>query len=1532
MQTIVQPGNPSANAAGRKAPSGLYHPQYEHDSCGVGFIAHLDGGYRHEIVTEGLKILQNLQHRGAVGGDSLTGDGAGLLTAIPDTFFKKVCKGMALPEVGEYGVGMLFLPSKKKAEELCRNEVEAAVKAEGGVILGWRAVPAENSRLGELALTTEPGIYQLFITLPHDDREDYERKLYVLRRLIEKRIAAVEVPDVSQFYVCSLSSITIVYKGLLTGDQVPEYFPDLSDEQYASPYAIVHSRFSTNTLPEWRLAQPFRYLAHNGEINTVRGNINRQRAREGYMSSKLLGDRLSDVEPVIDESGSDSAIFDNVLELFVQAGRPGPHVMMMMIPEAYSPDIQMSADKRAFYEYHASIMEPWDGPAAIVFTDGRYIGATLDRNGLRPARYTITRDGLIILASEAGVVDIPPENIRTKDRLKPGKMFLVDLEQHRIVPDNEIKAKISRQFPYRRWVKDRRIELRGLFMPSGVPKMDFRELLTKQLAFGYTEEDLKMLITPMAKQGQEAIGSMGNDVGLSLLSSKSHLLFTYFKQMFAQVTNPPIDPLREQLVMSLESFIDTEGNPLDIDRAESRILKLSHPILSIRDMVRLRNNNHPDLMTADIDITFTPDDSGRNLEEALDTLFATADRCGEEGISLLILTDRNIGPRKAPIPSLLAVSALNHHLIRQGTRGKFGIIVETGEAREVFHSALLVAFGVDALCPYVAFSTVRELVEAGKLGELSPETAQDNYVNAIKKGLLKTFSRMGISTLHSFFGTQIFEAVGLNQELVDKYFTGTISRIGGAGLKELSIEAGMRLDKAFPRDGILPKVLEPGGAYRYRRNSDKHHWSPESIYKLQHATRTDDYSVFKEFTAVMNEYYRENGELRGLIGFKQAKAVSLDEVEPVEAITRRFVSAAMSIGSISREAHETVALAMNRIGAKSNSGEGGEDPVRFKPLPNGDSKRSRIKQVASGRFGVTTDYLINADELQIKMAQGAKPGEGGQLPGHKVSEYIAKIRHTTPGVTLISPPPHHDIYSIEDLAQLIKDLKTVNRTAEVSVKLVSEAGVGTIASGVAKAKADRVLISGQNGGTGASPLTSIKHAGLPWELGLAETQQSLMLNNLRDKIIVQVDGHLKTGKDLAIATMLGAEEYGFGTSILITLGCVMMRKCHLNTCPVGVATQDPELRKKFKGRAEYAVRFLNFVAKEFREVMAELGFRSVDEMIGRVDLLDFEPAIRHWKANSVNLEKILDKSHMKEGAPLHCLEPKKESELGSFDALLFEKIKGFFEKPGFLENPGEKKISLPIRNVDRTVGAALSGEIVKRFGPEGLPEGTLNLNLTGSAGQSFGAFLAPGVTMRLEGEANDYIAKGMSGGSIVIVPPEKAAFRADRNIICGNVVLYGATAGELFINGRAGERFAVRNSGATAVVEGVGDHGCEYMTGGTVVIIGSTGNNFAAGMSGGIAYVYDPTELFDTRCNLDMVDLESVWSKEDKAVLQSLLEKHLKVTGSKQAAAILNDWDSQLPLFVKVMPVDYRKVLERMKLNENRDDETLSATEEVFNG
>jgi glutamate synthase (NADPH/NADH) large chain/glutamate synthase (ferredoxin) len=1201
--------------------------------------------------------------------------------------------------------------------------------------------------------------------------------------------------------------------------------------------------------------------------------------------------------------------------------------MMMLVPEAWGAKFHISEDKRAFYEYHAALMEPWDGPAALVFTDGRYIGATLDRNGLRPARFTVTRDDYVVLASETGVLDIPAARVLHHGRLQPGKMLLVDLAQNRIVPDNEIKSRMSRQRPYRRWVNNNRIELRGLFAPSRIPAEDPAWLLRRQHALGYSREELRMVIAPMASRGQEAVGSMGNDAALAVLSDRPQLLYAYFKQLFAQVTNPPIDPLREELVMSLMSFVGRERNLLAETPEHCRRLKLPHPVITSEDMVRLRKAAHPDVVTRDIDILFPADGDGLALREALASMCQQAERAIEEGATVLVLTDRRADERQAPIPALLATAALHHHLIRSGLRTAAGIVVESGGVREVMHFALLIGYGANAICPYVAFSTLRQLAERGLLeNENTPEQAADAYITAVKKGLLKTFSRMGISTIRSYFGAQIFEAVGLSGELVDEYFCGTASRVGGIGLAEIAAEAAAQHRRGFPAEGRPEKLLDVGGHYHVRVGGEHHLWSPEAIHKLQHATRADDYHVFKEYSSLIDDRSRSRVTLRSLFRFRDADPIPLQEVEPAESIVRRFCTAAMSYGSISKEAHETIAIAMNRLGARSNCGEGGEDPARYRPLPDGDSSCSAIKQVASGRFGVTIGYLVHAEELQIKMAQGAKPGEGGQLPGHKVSAEIARVRHTTPGVTLISPPPHHDIYSIEDLAQLIYDLKSANPQARVSVKLVSEVGVGTIAAGVAKGKADMVLIAGHDGGTGASPLTAIKHAGLPWELGLAETQQTLLANRLRDRIRVQVDGQLKSGRDLAVAALLGAEEFGFGSSVLVTLGCVMMRKCHLNTCPVGVATQDPALRERFAGKPEYVERFFRFMAQELREHMARLGFRSVDEMVGRVDMLDVEPAIDHWKGRGLDFSAILRPPERDSARALHCT---RSQDHGLSEALDRELIR--LAEPALTEGQ-PVHVALPIRNVHRAVGATLSGEVVKRQSAAGLPDGTISLSFQGSAGQSLGAFLAPGVSIRLEGEANDYMAKGMSGGRIVVVPPAGARYLPHENIIAGNVVLYGATGGEVYICGVAGERFAVRNSGATAVVEGVGDHGCEYMTGGVVVVLGPTGYNFAAGMSGGVAYVYDEPELFGMRCNLDMVDLESVWAEEDKARLRALVESHYSHTASPQARMLLDNWEAHLPLFVKVMPIEYRQVLERMRMGEYRDTETVAATEEVYHG
>jgi glutamate synthase (NADPH/NADH) large chain/glutamate synthase (ferredoxin) len=1522
-------GRLQTDAAGHPQPHGLYDPAQERDSCGVGFVARLDAQPHHHVVQDAVQVLINLEHRGAVGGDKATGDGAGLLLQIPDGFLRKTVSvgGGPLPEAGAYAVGMIFLPADAALAARCAAAVESAAREEGAEVLAWRDVPTCGSHLGELARSTQPVVRQVFLGRGGIAADAFERKLYVIRRRVEKKVSSWTDADAGAFYISSLSSRTVVYKGMLRGTQLAAFYPDLGDPAFASAFAVVHQRYSTNTFPTWRLAQPFRMLGHNGEINTLRGNVTHMRAREADLASETLGDDLPKLLPVAVEGGSDSAIFDNVLELLVMAGRSLPHAAMMMVPEAWGPKFHMSDDKRAFYEYHAAIMEPWDGPAALVFTDGRYIGATLDRNGLRPCRYTVTRDGYVVLASETGVLEFAPERILRRGRLQPGKMFLADLAQNRIVPDNEIKAKVSRQKPYRRWVKDNRIELRGLFTPAEVPAEDPQVLLARQHAFGYCDEELKMVVGPMASRGQEAVGSMGNDAALAVLSDRPQLLFAYFKQLFAQVTNPPIDPLREELIMSLMNFVGPERNLLAETPGHVRRLKLPHPILAPEDMMRLRKGRKPDIVTRDVDILMPACADGPALGHALAAVFAKAERAIAEGATLLVLTDTNMDKDQAPIPVLLATAGLHHYLVRRGLRTRVGIIVESGEVREVQHFALLVGYGANAVCPHLALATVRSLAEERLLEQpLSAEDAADNYITAVKKGLLKTFSRMGISTIRSYFGAQVFEAVGLAKDLADQYFCGTASRVGGIGLSEIAAEACALHCRGYPLQGPPSPLLDVGGQYHVRAGGENHLWSPEAIYTLQHAVRTNDYKAFKRYTAIINDRSRSRVTLRSLLAFRPGTPVPLDEVEPVEAVVRRFVSSAMSFGSISKEAHETIAIAANRLGAKSNCGEGGEDPARYRPLPSGDSLRSAVKQIASGRFGVTTDYCVNCDELQIKIAQGAKPGEGGQLPGHKVSAEIAHVRHTTPGVTLISPPPHHDIYSIEDLAQLIYDLKSVNPLARVSVKLVSEIGVGTIAAGVAKGKADMVLVSGHDGGTGASPLTSIKHVGLPWDLGLAETQQTLVANRLRDRLRVQTDGQLKTARDVAVAAFLGAEEFGFGTTVLVSLGCIMMRKCHLNTCPVGVATQDPELRKHFAGKPEHVERFFRFMAEELREIMAELGFRTVDEMVGRVDMLDVAPAIDHWKTRGLDFSRILAPAPADGKAALRCTRGQDHEIEKRLDSELLARMEPALAR-------GEPvRIEMPIRNVHRAVGATVSGEIVRRHGPKGLPDDTIQLSFTGSAGQSLGAFLAPGVSIRLEGDANDYLGKSMSGGRIILVPPTGAHFQPHENVIVGNTVLYGATAGEVFISGVAGERFAVRNSGATAVVEGVGDHGCEYMTGGIVVVLGATGYNFAAGMSGGVAYVYDESELFGTRCNFDMVDLETVWTKEDLATLRGLLERHHQYTDSPRAAMLLADWEAHRPLFVKVMPIEYRRVLERMKQREQRDTETVSATEEVFRG
>jgi len=1506
---------------------GLYCPLFEHDSCGVGFVAKIDGEPSHSIVEDSIRILVNLEHRGAVGADDCTGDGAGILLRIPDQFFRRECLdiGIRLPEPGDYGVGMMFFPRNRSFADRCRKTFETIVEDERCEFLGWRDVPTEDGGLGVLSKTTQPHITQAFVGRGAHDVGAFERKLYVIRRRAEKEIESLFDGEETGFYVVSLSNKTLNYKGFMNGKDLPAFYTDLRRADFKSMFAIIHQRYSTNTFPSWELAQPFRYVAHNGEINTLSGNRNHMTSREADLASDLLGGDIEKIKPIITAGGSDSSSFDNVIELLVMAGRSLPHAMMMMIPEAWGTKYLMGDDKRAFYEYHAAFMEPWDGPAAMVFTDGSYVGGVLDRNGLRPARYTITRDGIVVLASEAGVLDFPDDQIRSHGRLKPGKMFLLDLEQNRIIPDNAIKARICRQKPYRHWVNNNRIELRGFLTPTEISPEEPEMLMRKFSAFGYTDEEMKMIIAPMAAHGQEPVGSMGDDTPLAVLARRPQLLFSYFKQLFAQVTNPAIDPLREELVMSLMRFSGRERNLLEETPEHCRQLKIHHPILTPDDMKRLRASSHPDIVIGELDILFPTDSDGEALKNALETCFETAEKLIEKGATILILTDRNMDENHAPIPVLLVTSGLNHHLIRRGKRKGVSLIIETGEAREIMHFALLIGFGASAVCPHVAFSAIRYLSEENIYEHIDdPDAAADAYITAIKKGLMKTMSRIGISTIRSYFGAQIFEAIGLSRSLVDTYFNGTISRIGGIGLDEIARETNDRFRRAYRGAGNAPVRLDSGGKYLARSGCEKHLWSPEAIFKLQHAVKTNDYSRFKEFAELIDVQSDEHVTIRSLLRFREGTPVPIEEVEPADSIVRRFVTSAMSMGSLSREAHETMAIAMNRLGARSNSGEGGEDTARFIPLDNGDSKRSAIKQVASGRFGVTTNYLVNASELQIKIAQGAKPGEGGQLPGHKVTREIAVIRHSTPGVTLISPPPHHDIYSIEDLAQLISDLKTVNPEARVSVKLVAEAGVGTIAAGVVKAKADIVVISGHDGGTGASPLTSIKHAGLPWELGLSETQQTLIMNDLRKNVRIHVDGQLRTGRDIAIAALLGADEFGFGTMSLVAMGCVLLRKCHLNACSVGVATQDPKLRENFAGKPEYIVNMMRFLAENLREHMAELGFRTVDEMIGRVERLEVKPDIGHYKAKTLDLSAILMKPE-NDGSPLCCT----ATEPIPVEISTLERSIMAGAQPALSE--GESVyISSTIKNVHRSVGSYLSGEIVRRHGETGLPEDTISILLKGTAGQSFGAFLAPGVTMRLEGMSNDYLGKGMSGGRIIVVPPQNSNFRPWENVIAGNTVLYGATGGEVYLYGMTGERFAVRNSGAIAVVEGVGEHGCEYMTGGIVVVLGETGNNFAAGMSGGIAYVYNESEMFETRCNLDMVDIESVTSVEDETVLRRLIETYLKYTYSERARTILDNWDTSLPLFAKVMPIDYRQSLERMRYEDDPDRDTLSATEEVY--
>jgi glutamate synthase (NADPH/NADH) large chain len=1461
-----------------------------------------------------------------VGGDMLTGDGAGILCQVPHRFFEAEAArvGIALPAAGTYGVGMLFLPLDARTRGRARRLVERTLAAEGVSVLGWREVPVRPDCLGEIALTSMPGVEQVLVTVGGLSGEDLERKLYVARKSLE-RAARDGGFELEQLYACSLSARTVVYKGMFAAPQLERFYADLSDERFESALAVVHQRYSTNTFPSWALAQPFRCIAHNGEINTLRGNINKMNARQKTMSSPLFDPDIAKLAPVINERLSDSGIFDNVLELLVRGGRSIEHALMMMVPEAFGQRYHMSEDKRAFYEYHAAVMEPWDGPAAIAFSDGTKVGAILDRNGLRPGRWVVTRSGLVMLASEVGVLDIPPEDVLQKGRLAPGRMFMVDTAQQRVLNDNEIKAAVSRRRPYRRWLEANRIELKGLYQVPGPLAVDHAKLRERQWVFGYTLEDLTMILTPMVENAQEPIGSMGNDQALAVLSERPQLLYSYFKQLFAQVTNPPIDPYRESLVMSLMAFTGREGNLLDETPLHCRQIKLAHPVMTNDDMARLRVLDLAGYRSCVLPILFPAEAGPAGLEPALEELGRAAEARVDEGYSFLVLSDREVDERRAPIPALLATAAVHHHLVRAQKRHLTGLFVETAEAREVMHFATLIGYGASAVNPWLAIETITDLHATGKVDpSLTLETAVEHYVTAIRKGLLKVMSKMGISTIRSYKSAQIFEAVGLADAFVQRWFPGTPSRIGGVGVAEIARETLERHRAAFERDEVERETVDSGGAIHYRRFSEGHRMKPEAIAALHQAVRHDDEAAYRRYAALVNDEARCRCTLRGLFGFARRDAVPIAEVEPVESIVKRFVSSAMSFGSISREAHETLAIAMNRLGAASNTGEGGEDEARWVPLPNGDSAGSAVKQVASGRFGVTSAYLVNARELQIKIAQGAKPGEGGQLAGLKVDEVIAKVRHATPGVTLISPPPHHDIYSIEDLAQLIYDLKSANPAARVSVKLVAEVGVGTVAAGVAKGRADMVLVSGHDGGTGNSPISSIKHAGIPWEIGLAETQQTLVLNRLRDRIRVQVDGQLRTGRDVVVAALLGAEEFGFGTVALVALGCVMMRKCHLNTCPVGIATQDPRLRARFTGRPEYVMAFMRFVAAEARELMASLGFRTVDEMVGRSDVLVAAPALDHWKARGLDFSRVLAPVPLSEGTARRCTSRPASDTGPRLDGELVQ------HAHRAIEAAEPVKLFMAIRNCHRAVGATLSAEVSRRYGSKGLPPDTISVKFTGSAGQSFGAFLAPGIGFELEGEANDYFGKGLSGGRIVVYPPRSATFRPQDNIITGNVGLFGATSGEVFLNGMAGERFAVRNSGAVAVVEGVGDHGCEYMTGGTVVVLGRTGVNFAAGMSGGIAYVLDEDQLFDTKCNLEMVDIEPVAAAEDRERLHALVKRHVHLTASEHAGRILRDWTEMLPRFVKVMPIDYRRALERIRKEATRETEAMAITEEVY--
>ena len=1511
------------------AKQGLYDPAYEHDACGIGFVAHIHGVRSRDVVDKSLEVLENLTHRSAVAADSCTGDGAGILLQVPHAFLRRVCGvvGISLPDAGSYGVGMLFLPSRRAERLACERIVERAVTEEGCTVLGWRDVPVDESVLSVPTRKRRPAMRQVFVAQMGVGREagtnsSFEVLLYLIRRRIEAALR--ETPSGSGCYVASMSSRTIVYKGMLRPDQLAPFYEDLRDAEVASAIAMVHSRFSTNTFPSWALAHPYRFLCHNGEINTLRGNLAWMRVREAIMSSSRFGGRLAALLPVCRENQSDSASLDNVLELLTLAGRPLAHSMAMLVPEAWEGNTAMSAERRAFYEYHASLMEPWDGPAAVAFTDGRQIAAMLDRNGLRPARYVVTADDFVVLSSEAGALPVAVDNIRAKGRLEPGKMLVVNTTQGRILDDEAIKMELASTRPYRRWVAEQRIELDKLQPPTesgrretgnGKPATGAGQraagsepsLQVRQRAFGYTVDELKMVLGPMADAGEEPAGSMGNDTPLAVLSKRPQLLFSYFRQMFAQVTNPAIDPIREQLVMSLAMNLGPQGNLLEETAEHAKQLRVAQPVLTERSMSALRAVTDPALTAVTLPALFDVAAGARGLELAVADLCRDASRAVYEGFGVLILSDRGMSADLAPIPSALAVSAVHHHLIREGLRWRVSLVAETGEAREVSHLALLIAYGASAVHPYLALETVAAMARPEAASEKPHGTAaQERYVKALGKGLFKIMSKMGISTLQSYCGTQLFEAVGLSSALVDRHFAGTPSRVGGIGMDLVAEETLRRHSFAFD-DSLPVDRLDAGGEYQYRVQGEHHNWNPMTIAKLQHATRGDSYSTFKEFSALANDETRRQSTLRGLLDFIEREPIPIDEVEPASAITRRFCTGAMSFGSLGAEAHQTLAIAMNRLGGRSNSGEGGEDPARF-----GTDRNSAIKQVASARFGVTAEYLVNASELQIKIAQGAKPGEGGQLPGHKVDAIIAKTRHSMPGVTLISPPPHHDIYSIEDLAQLIYDLKSIAPKAAVSVKLVAEAGVGTVAAGVAKARADLIVISGDSGGTGASPLSSIMRAGSPWELGLAETQQTLVINGLRGRVRLQTDGQLKTGRDVVVAALLGADEFGFATAPLIVEGCVMMRKCHLNTCPVGIATQDPELRARFSGQPEHVVNYFFFIAEEVRELLARLGFRTMDEMIGQTDMLRALPSSDNAKANTLDLSALL---HL--ATPASSMHPERvarryvrlrlnhSEEEGRLNQVLVELAQPSLER-------GERvKATFTITNADRAVGATLSGEIARRYRNAGLPDNTISVRFTGSAGQSFGAFAAHGLSLELEGEANDYVGKGLSGGRLIVRHPRGAQFIPDQTVLIGNTVLYGATSGEAYFAGVAGERFAVRNSGAIAVVEGVGDHGCEYMTGGTVVVLGRVGRNFAAGMSGGVAFVLDEFGELERQCNMGLVELAHLSDFGDRELLRRLVEQHAHYTGSARAKRELGQWDRALRRFIAVVPREYRQALER---------------------